>query len=105
MTGTERMTPGEAALALASLPAPLLLDVRTPREWQQLRIAGSVNVPLNRLPERLSGLPRDRRILVHCAGGYRSSIAAGLLQRAGLPVVELGGGVAAWDRAGLPVQR
>jgi rhodanese-related sulfurtransferase len=79
--------------------------VRTRAEWQHERIEGSVNVPLNHLEERLQELPGDRPILVHCAGGYRSSIAAGLLQRHGISVLELAGGVAAWERAGLPLVR
>jgi hydroxyacylglutathione hydrolase len=44
-------------------------------------------------------------VLVHCAGGYRSSIAAGVLQRQGrLALTELNGGIAAWEAAGLPVK-
>ena len=58
------------------------------------------------LAERLKDLPRDRPILVYCAGGYRSSIAAGLLQQHGVTdVIELASGIAAWERAGLPVRR
>ena len=60
-----------------------ILDVRTPKEWRQGRIEGSVNIPLNHLVERIAEVPRDRPVLVYCAGGYRSSIAAGLLQRHG----------------------
>lgn len=105
LTGTERITPAEAADAVGSGSTPVILDVRTPREWIESHIEGSVNIPLNRLPSQLDDLPRDRRILVHCAGGYRSSIAAGLLQRSGrTDLVELGGGLAAWERAGLPVR-
>ena len=47
-----------------------------PRERQQKRIAGSIHVPLNHLEERLGELPADRPLVVYCAGGYRSSIAA-----------------------------
>jgi len=39
-----------------------------------------VNIPLNHLQERIAEIPRDRRIAVHCAGGYRSSIAASILR-------------------------
>jgi rhodanese-related sulfurtransferase len=47
---------------------------------------------------------RDRRIAVHCAGGYRSSIAASLLHQAGITnVVEIAGGLAAWKAARLPL--
>jgi hydroxyacylglutathione hydrolase len=106
LTGTERVTPGEAAAAISSAQPPLVLDVRNPQEWQQGRIEGSLNVPLNRLPERVDDLPRDQPILVHCAGGYRSSIAAGLLQQHGITeMTELLGGLSAWERAGLPLRR
>ena len=60
-----------------------MVDVRAPREREDKAIAGSVSVPLNRLVERLGELPKDRSLLVHCAGGYRSSIAASLLKRVG----------------------
>ena len=53
----------------------------------------------------LTTLPKDRDLLVHCAGGYRSSIAASLLQRRGFHVTELAGGLAAWESARLPLER
>jgi rhodanese-related sulfurtransferase len=62
-------------------------------------------VPLNRLPERIAQFERERNVVVHCAGGYRSSIAASLLERAGLDGVrELAGGLAAWEAAKLPME-
>jgi hydroxyacylglutathione hydrolase len=83
---------------------PLALDVRTPREREQKAIAGSTNIPLSQLLNRLGELPRDRPLLVFCAGGYRSSIAASLLRLHGFaPVSELAGGLAAWEAARLPV--
>jgi rhodanese-related sulfurtransferase len=63
-----------------------------------------VNIPLNHLSERLTELPKDRPLLVHCAGGYRSSIAASLLQQRGYEVSELAGGIAAWETASLPTE-
>jgi rhodanese-related sulfurtransferase len=104
MTGTTRLTPAEAAAALASARPPLVIDVRAPREWQKGHIEGSVNLPLNHLSERIGEVPADRPLLVHCAGGYRSSIAAGILQRHGrVNLTELNGGISAWEAAGLPV--
>ena len=71
----------------------------------QKRIAGSVSIPLNHLAERLAELPSDRPLLVYCAGGYRSSIAASLLQRHGFTQVsEIAGGIAAWEAGKLPVE-
>jgi glyoxylase-like metal-dependent hydrolase (beta-lactamase superfamily II) len=100
MTGTARITPAEAAAALVSSDPPIVVDVRAPNELAKGRIEGSLNLPLNRLGERLDELPANRRVLVHCAGGYRSSIAAGLMQQRGLDVLELAGGLAAWEAAG-----
>jgi rhodanese-related sulfurtransferase len=95
--------PELAALMAGSVP-PLLIDVRTSREWSARHIGGSVNLPLNRLRDQAAEIPRDRAIAVQCAGGYRSSIAASLLQQQGITdLVEVAGGLAAWDAASLPV--
>jgi hydroxyacylglutathione hydrolase len=89
---------------LAGSNPPLLLDIRNPREWAAKHLAGSVNVPLNHLQERIAEIPRDRRIAVHCAGGYRSSIAASILHQHGITnLIEMAGGLAAWEAAKLPV--
>lgn len=102
--GTERISASAAAELLASPEPPLVLDVRMPKEWQSKRIGGSTNVPLNHLHERLAELPRGRMLLVHCAGGYRSSIAAGILQQNGIyNFMEMAGGLAAWEAAKLPL--
>ena len=101
---TERISAPAVAEELASVGAPLLLDIRNPREWTTKRIDGSVNVPLNHLQERIAEIPRDRRIAIHCAGGYRSSIAASILQQHGITnLTEMAGGLAAWEAAKLPV--
>ena len=81
---TERVTALTLAEELAGADPPFVLDVRNPREWAAKHIEGSVNIPLNHLQERIGEIPRDRRIAVHCAGGYRSSIAASILHQYGL---------------------
>ena len=104
-TSTARLSAPLAFELLASPEAPVLIDVRTQREHDQKHIEGSLNIPLNRLEERANELPKNRPLLVHCAGGYRSSIAASLLQRGGFQhVQEIAGGIAAWDSAKLPVR-
>ena len=101
---TERISARAVAGELASTGPPLLLDIRNPTEWATRHIDGSVNVPLNHLQERIAEIPRDRRIAVHCAGGYRSSIAASILQQYGITnLAEMAGGLAAWEAAKLPV--
>jgi len=107
MSSTERLSAQVAAerVAAANGTAPIIVDVRAPGERQQKRIPGSVSMPLNHLTERLSELPADRPVLVHCAGGYRSSIAASLLQRHGFTQVgEIAGGIAAWEAGKLPLE-
>jgi len=88
----------------AGIGAPLVLDVRQPGERAQKRIAGSRFVPLDELAARAAELPRDQRIVVHCAGGYRSVIAASLLTAQGFERIEdLIGGMGAWEAAHQPL--
>jgi glyoxylase-like metal-dependent hydrolase (beta-lactamase superfamily II)/rhodanese-related sulfurtransferase len=105
VTTVERLSAPFAAELLASSAPPLAIDVRAPSEREQTQIEGSVSVPLNRLAENLATIPKDRPLLVYCAGGYRSSIAASLLQREGFEhVCEIAGGIAAWEAARLPLR-
>jgi rhodanese-related sulfurtransferase len=104
ITSTDRLSPQTAAERIADPNPPIVIDIRTARERAQKSIKGSLHWPLNTLREGLPDVPRDSAIIVHCAGGYRSSIAASLLQRDGFTnVSELAGGIAAWEAAGLPV--
>ena len=101
----ERLSPQFAAELFASNQPPLPIDVRAPREREQRHIEGSLSMPLNHLARDLKALPRDRPLLVYCAGGYRSSIAASLLKASGFDSVsEIAGGLVAWESANLPVQ-
>jgi hydroxyacylglutathione hydrolase len=100
---TERISAPMMAEELAGADPPLVLDIRNPREWTAKHIQGAVNIPLNHLQERIGEIPRDRRIAVHCAGGYRSSIAASILHQYGMTrLIEMAGGLAAWEAAQLP---
>ena len=77
-----------------------VLDVRNPTEVEAGAIPGSVRVPLADLERRLAEVPDDRPVIVHCAGGWRSSVGASVLRRAGrTEVTDLAGGFNAWERA------
>jgi len=103
---TERLSPQFAAQLVSTSEPPLVIDVRAPSERAAQKIDGSLGIPLNRLVDHWKELPKDRSLLVYCAGGYRSSIAASLLQGRGFgPVAEIAGGFAAWEAAKLPVCR
>jgi rhodanese-related sulfurtransferase len=101
---TERLSATEISLEFGKGDVSCVLDVRTPREWAACHIADSINIPLSRLREQIGEIPRGRPLVVQCAGGYRSSIAASLLAHNGIaPLTEMAGGLAAWQAAHLPV--
>ncbi|MBI3683644.1 MAG: MBL fold metallo-hydrolase, partial [Acidobacteria bacterium] len=83
----------------------VVLDVREKSEWAAGTIAGSVRIPLGELAGHVEELSRDALIAVHCKSGYRSSIAASLLQKAGfVQVANVTGGFDAWKGANLPLE-
>jgi hydroxyacylglutathione hydrolase len=101
---TERLTVATLAEQLATAAPPVVLDVRTPREWHSKHIAGSLNIPLNQLPGRVQEVPRQGPLVLHCQSGYRSAIAASLLERYGITTgADLVGGFAAWEASQLAV--
>ncbi len=77
-----------------------ILDVRRADEFDEGHLPGAQNIAHTRLLTRLSEIPMDRRILVHCRTNNRSASAAGLLQKYGYQVVVLEGGIEAWNLAG-----
>jgi len=104
-SSNERLSVQFARELLSSSQPPLAIDVRAPGERLQKHIGGSMSIPLNRLTENFDSLPKERTLLLYCAGGYRSSIAASLLKRGGFEsVAEISGGIAAWVAAKLPVE-
>jgi rhodanese-related sulfurtransferase len=81
-----------------------VVDVRRASEWQGGHIPGAMLKPLDNLAKTLRDLDPTRPIAVHCKGGYRSSAAASLLQRAGYShVMDVKGGFDAWRACNLPV--
>jgi glyoxylase-like metal-dependent hydrolase (beta-lactamase superfamily II)/rhodanese-related sulfurtransferase len=92
-----RVEADELARQLEGEAPPLVLDVRTPTEWEAGHVEGSLNAPLQTLDEHLDALPRDRAITLQCQTGYRSSVAASLLEQAGFrDLADLEGGWVAW---------
>ena len=84
-------------------PAPIVVDVRSEAEHAGGHIEGSLNIPLTHLDERIGEIPAGRPVAVHCEGGYRSAIAASLLQKLGrASVYDIVGGYKAWLAAKLP---
>lgn len=84
--------------------AHLLVDVRTPEEYADGHIAGSVNIPLAELGNQLSLIPQDIPVIVYCRSGSRSAQAATLLKDAGYTNISDMGGIVGWVDAGYPVE-
>ena len=92
-----RLTASDLREALGREDPPTVLDVRNASERAAGAIDGSRHIPLAELPGRLSEVPAGTPVVVYCAGGTRSSIAASLLRRSGhRDVSDLIGGEAAW---------
>jgi len=84
-----------------------ILDVRRPGEYVNGHVPRAFNAPLASLDKSLDPLPLDKNKLtaVICAGGYRSSAAASLLQQQGFSnLLNVSGGTGAWINAGYPVE-
>ena len=81
----------------------LIVDVREPNEYNQLRARGAVLLPLGSLEGRVKDLPRDRELLLMCRTGGRSSNATQFLAANGFEnVTNVAGGIVSWHGAGLP---
>lgn len=84
----------------------VLVDVREQNEYTEIRIPGSRLLPLSAFAERFEELPKDSPLVMQCRSGARSAKAAEYLLANGYTdVVNLGGGILAWNEAGLPVLR
>jgi glyoxylase-like metal-dependent hydrolase (beta-lactamase superfamily II)/rhodanese-related sulfurtransferase len=77
----ERMSASELEASYSN--EPLIIDVRKKSEFDSEHVLNAVNIPLNELNLRFTELPKDQAFILHCAGGYRSMIAASILKSRG----------------------
>lgn len=82
----------DAVLAAPAAERPLLLDVRTPKEYLSGHLPGAVNIPVDELRSRLDEIPRERNIATYCQVGQRGYLATRILMQAGFSVSNIGGG-------------
>jgi glyoxylase-like metal-dependent hydrolase (beta-lactamase superfamily II) len=84
---------------------PRVFDVRKDTEYKAGHVRGAANTPLDFLNDHLSEIPKEGEAYVHCAGGYRSMIAASILKARGWEnIIEVDGGFKAIANAGVPVK-
>ncbi|MDA0213850.1 MAG: rhodanese-like domain-containing protein, partial [Planctomycetota bacterium] len=89
--------------AASELQNSFILDVRGASEYALGCVDGSCNVAYTRLSTKLAQIPKDKRVLVHCALGGRSATATAMLRRLGYDAANVAGGFEAWKQAQLPV--
>ncbi|MGH9385491.1 MAG: MBL fold metallo-hydrolase [Vicinamibacterales bacterium] len=100
-----QVTPSEVADRVAA-KGVTVLDVRNSVEFAEGHIPASLHIPLGYLGDRVREVPSDRPVVVQCHTGQRSQIGASLLRKLGRQdVMNLVGGIAAWEEAGLPVEK
>ena len=87
---------------VARMTDPVIVDVRRADEYRQGHIEGAINLPIDQVLGRHHELP-DELMHVHCASGFRASIATSLLDRAGHPVVLIDDDFEAAAEARLPI--
>ena len=91
------------ALAIQYTQKPLIIDVRKKSEFDSEHIVGALNIPLNQINQHLAEIPKKQHFFLHCAGGYRSMIAASILkQRGWYNFTEIRGGFAEMAKTSLP---
>jgi glyoxylase-like metal-dependent hydrolase (beta-lactamase superfamily II)/rhodanese-related sulfurtransferase len=82
---------------------PLIFDVRKRSEFDSEHIVNAINIPLNEINQHLAQFPKDRPFILHCAGGYRSMIAASMLKQRGWDqFVDVRGGFSEISKTGIP---
>lgn len=94
-SGPARVTGAEARQIVAG--GGLLVDVRTEEEFADGHIEGARNIPVDRIRSEMGNLPKDKPIVVYCAVGSRSAVAAATLHGAGYQAKNLGG-MGNWNR-------
>ncbi|MEO7102070.1 MAG: MBL fold metallo-hydrolase [Gemmatimonadaceae bacterium] len=101
-----RMMTADEVASLSPTDGAVIIDVRNEDEWAAGHLPDATLIPLPTLHTRLSELPRDRPIIVHCQRGSRSGAAAATLEAFGFDDVhDIEGGFLAWEDAGHPVVR
>ena len=106
MAGARDITSKEAKALLDKNKNVFLLDVRTPQENSQARLAGTVLIPIGEFERRINEVPKNRPVIVYCAVGSRSKPVADFLVKNGYKeVYNMSDGIMGWYRNGFPIVR
>ncbi len=100
---TRRMTVAQLEELVSKGQGPVIIDVRKRSEYDSEHLLDAVNIPLKEINEHLAEFPKDKKFVLHCAGGYRSMIASSILKQRGWDhFADIVGGFDALKESGLP---
>ena len=101
-TRIREVTPQQGKEMQAKRENAVYLDVREPNEWNLGRLPGAMHIPRGTLETKVeAAIPRDRKVVIYCAGGNRSALAADTMQQMGYKdVVSMSGGFTSWAQSG-----
>jgi rhodanese-related sulfurtransferase len=95
-----QQVPHTPYVAVSAVPQDaFILDVREPDEWAAGHVEGSLHIPMGEVPDRFVEVPQDQRVVVVCRSGGRSARVTEFLRQQGYDVVNLDGGLTAWQAA------
>lgn len=105
-TRIREVSPTDVQQMIAANATAIYLDVREPNEWNLGRLPGAMHIPRGTLETKVEGMiPREAKVVIYCAGGNRSALAADTMQQMGYAdVCSMAGGWRDWMMTGGPVE-
>ena len=102
----KNISPKQAQELIDNEKDVFILDVRTKEEYRESHIKGSNLIPLQELEQNINKIPKDRKVVVHCASGKRSAQACEILKNKGLKeLYNVEGGILRWQKEGYSVEK
>lgn len=105
-TEVKNITPKQAKELIDNEKDIFVLDVRTEEEYDKVHLKGANLIPIQELEQNIERIPKDKKVIVHCAAGVRSTKACKLLKDKGLKeLYNMEGGINRWQEEGHPVEK
>ena len=105
-TEVNNISPKQAKDLMDKAKAVFVLDVRTEEEYKEVHIKDAHLIPIKELEQNIDKIPKDKKVVVHCAAGKRSARACEMLKDKGLKeLYNLEGGINKWQAEGYPVEK
>ena len=105
-TEVNNISPKQAKELMDKEKDVFVLDVRTEEEFKEVHIKDAHLIPIKELEQNINKIPKDKKVVVHCAAGKRSARACEMLKDKGLKeLYNLEGGINKWQAEGYPVEK